>query len=195
MPVGDRQWEFLLRVYEMERSDDRNDRGVFAALIGSLIAVVAVSGIFIRQAGQLPSWAYAGVPAAPLATLALVAYIAQVVFVRREFMRDLEATVAEAAEEHVPESLVRGHLLSWWSRGMWDFALFLTVIVVVGVSALALARTENTWFQVIGGLAYGGVLCIEVAAFMRIRFRTANLLNDARRRTHTPSAPRTAGPR
>lgn len=168
-----------MRRYDLERGDDRNDRAVFAALIGSLIAVVAVSAIFLRQADLVPSWAYAAVPAAPLAIVALIAYIAQTAFVRGEYVRELEAALAYAAEGSSPRSLVRGHLLGWWSRVMWDFALALTVVVVVGVSALALARTESIWIEAVSGMLYGGILCTEVAAFVRVRLRASTILQKA----------------
>jgi hypothetical protein len=182
-PIGtnDRQWELLLRRYDVERADDRNERNVFAALIGALIAVLALSALFLREGGGLHSWAYAVVPAPPLAMVAAIAYVTQVAIVRMSYVQNLEIQLARAAQTKAPRNWVRGHVLSWWSRGMWAISAGLGVVVIAVVSALALDRVTNTWVKIVASVLYGSILLVESAALLRTWVGRKALVDHARR--------------
>jgi hypothetical protein len=201
VPDDQKTWEFLLRRYDIERGDDRNERGVFAALVGSLIAVLALTALFLRDGSELSRRVYVAVPAAPLAILALIAYVMQVAQVRATYLSDLEAELARRTGNAIAGSPKGAHWQGRAITAMWLFALGLGLVAIVGVSTVALERTHPWWIQAICGCSYGVVLLLEVGVVLDAQYRRSRIAPRASEATPPQqtgaSSPRQAasGPR
>jgi hypothetical protein len=179
-----RRWERLMRTYEIERADDRNDRGVFGALVASLVAVFAVAAVPLQNGAHLRHWAYLGVPLLPLAIIAMIANIVQAGVVRRVYMDDLLAKLDGDSLDRFPLSPVSAYRQSWDNRWTWLTVLGIGMAIAAGVCALAALKARTVPLQASGATVFGIIWSVELVSLLRTLFFQDRIVRGVRARAH-----------